>query len=93
MTDNMETAWIEWVSNSIHDMQAARVAQSTMIEAMLMAHPDPEGLREAWHRLSSGRMAAGALDHSTKGRQVDADLLHHLKAWSDRLDRYHPPAA
>lgn len=85
-----EQEWVKWVTESINDLMGARVAQSTMLEAMLIAHPNPDALRQAWLELSSPRLASGAASKASGARRADDDLLYHLKRWGERLDQYHP---
>lgn len=40
--------WMQAVTEALSDLLAARVAQATLLEAMLVSHPDPVMLRKAW---------------------------------------------
>lgn len=49
--------WMQAVTEALSDLLAARVAQATLLEAMMVSHPDPVMLRKAWDELSSQRIA------------------------------------
>lgn len=88
----MEEALKNLVS-AIAELQGQAHGNSTMLEAMLMAHPDPERLRDCWHRLSAPRIAAAETEVQTKGRPTDEAHRYYLQAWQEKLDRHHPDAS
>lgn len=90
--DDAEKEWVQNIAEMLSDLQAARIAQSTLLEALIISHPNPTGLREVWDRLAAPRIAAAAQSQalSDHARRVDADLLHYLHNWTAKLDRYHP---
>lgn len=77
---------------TVGELQAHAQGNSTMIEAIVMSHPDPKALRQAWHAISAPRIAQTATDLATKGDEVDERYAWHYRAWSEKLDRHHPEA-
>lgn len=45
---------------AVAELQGKANGNATILEAMLMAHPDPERLRDCWYRWTSGQAAWGA---------------------------------
>lgn len=78
--------------DAIADLQAARIAQGTMIEAMLISHPSPSSLRKAWDALLAPRMAHASLGGlaQRQKRPVDAYVVQSLQDWTAKLDRSFP---
>ncbi|MBV6810515.1 hypothetical protein KWH19_12110 [Xanthomonas campestris pv. pennamericanum] len=89
--------WMQAVTEALSDLLAARVAQATLLEAMLVSHPDPVTLRKAWDELSSQRIAYVAQKKALADdpRPMDAQTLEQFRAWEEKLNRYFPrdPAA
>ncbi|AXM40447.1 hypothetical protein [Xanthomonas oryzae] len=89
--------WMQAVTEALSDLLAARVAQATLLEAMLVSHPDPVMLRKAWDELSSQRIAYVAQNKALADdpRPMDAQTLEQFRAWDEKLHRYFPcdPAA
>ncbi|EKQ58733.1 hypothetical protein MOU_20985 [Xanthomonas citri pv. malvacearum str. GSPB1386] len=89
--------WMQAVTEALSDLLAARVAQATLLEAMLVSHPDPVMLRKAWDELSSQRIAYVAQKKALADdpRPMDAQTLEQFRAWEEKLNRYFPrdPAA
>ncbi len=90
--DDAEKQWVQDVSETLSDLQAARIAQATMLEAMIISHPNPKKLREAWERLAAPRIAAASeskaiSDHALR---TNEDLLYYFQNWTGKLDTYHP---
>ncbi|NIK34748.1 hypothetical protein FHY15_003941 [Xanthomonas arboricola] len=83
----MEQKQQEW-------MQAVTEAQATLLEAMMVSHPDPVMLRKAWDELSSQRIAYVAQKKAvaTDPRPMDAYTLEQFQAWEEKLSRYFPRA-
>lgn len=75
---------------AIAELQGQAHGNSTMLEAMLMAHPDPAALREQWNRISAPRIADAATREQTKVRAADEASSYYLAQWQKKLDRYHP---
>ncbi len=75
---------------AIGELQAQALANSSMLEAMLMAHPDPRKLRDCWNRLSAGRIADTELNAAMKNRAVDQAASYHYQKWLKKLDQHHP---
>jgi len=71
----------------VAELQGQTIANSTMIEALLMSHPDSAALRDCWTRLSSPRLADAALDGATKNRAADRAEIFHLAMWREKLER------
>ncbi|WP_057921124.1 hypothetical protein [Lysobacter capsici] len=86
----MEEEFVKDLIETIGELQAQAVAHGTMLEAMLMAHPEPDELRRAWNSIASPRIASAATSAATKARDVDAAVGYHLQKWSEKLDRHHP---
>lgn len=82
------------VADALTDLQAARVAQGAMLEAMLVSHPHPESLIRCWDRLSSALAATVAHNKalSPMSKPMDIYTLEQLAAWTDRLERCFPEA-
>lgn len=55
--EQKQQEWMQAVTEALSDLLAARVAQATLLEAMMVSHPDPVMLRKAWDELSSQRIA------------------------------------
>lgn len=71
---------------AIADLQGITEANAVMIEAMVMTHPDPAALRDAWNRASCGHIALAATAVATRSRQRDEAAAHYLAAWQRKLD-------
>ncbi|MEA9612294.1 hypothetical protein [Xanthomonas campestris] len=84
--------WMQAVTEALSDLLAARVAQATLLEAMLVSHPDPGMLRKAWDELSSQRIAYVAQKKALADdpRPMDAYTLEQFQAWEEKLNRYFP---
>ncbi len=82
--------WMQAVTEALSDLLAARVAQATLLEAMLVSHPDPVMLRKAWDELSSQRIAYVAQNKALADdpRPMDAQTLEQFRAWDEKLHRY-----
>lgn len=77
--------------DAVAELQAQALGNGTMIEALLMSHPDPGRLRDCWQRLSAARIAATSTEVVARGRTVDHASVWHLNNWTEKLDRHHPP--
>ncbi|WP_443096797.1 hypothetical protein ACTT2I_05215 [Stenotrophomonas sp. PUT21] len=90
--EEAEKRWVEGVQETLSDLQAARIAQATLIEAMVISHPNPRGLREAWDRLAAARIAdtAGKKAYSDHAKRTNEDLLYYFQNWTQKLEGYHP---
>lgn len=76
--------------DAVAELQGQEHAHATMLEALVMAHPDPEALRKCWHRISAPRIAAAATDTQTKGRAADEACRNYLLTWQEKLEKHHP---
>lgn len=83
---------LQALADAVAELQGQAHGNATMLEAMLMAHPDPAKLRAEWHRISAPRIAAVETEMQTKGRAADEACRHYLQAWQRKLDRHHPAA-
>ncbi|MCE4372733.1 hypothetical protein [Xanthomonas hortorum] len=90
--DNRNQEWMQAVTDALSDLLAARVAQATLLEAMLVSHPDPVALRKAWDELSSQRIAVVAQNKAVASveRPMDDYTLEQFKAWEEKFRRYFP---
>lgn len=79
----MENPLIE----AIAELQAQALTQSTLLQAMLMAHPDPAKMKDCWDRLSAARIAEGATKKASLNRPVDEAVQYHFSAWQRRVDQ------
>lgn len=84
--------FMEQLIDAVSDLQAAGIANATIIEAIMISHPDPEALRRAWHDISSPRLAAISLSNVSRDgqRPVDRYTVERLTTWGEKLDRYFP---
>ncbi|MCC8537473.1 hypothetical protein ACI6Q5_03840 [Xanthomonas codiaei] len=84
--------WMQAVTDALSDLLAARVAQATLLEAMLVSHPDPAALRKAWDELSSQRIAYVAQNKAAAQveRPMDGYTLEQFQAWEEKFRRYFP---
>jgi hypothetical protein len=80
------------IIDTLGELQAQALANSTMLEALLMSHPDPQALRKAWNSISAPRIAGTSTDAATRNREVDARVLWHFDKWIRKLDAHHPAA-
>ncbi|KHL55162.1 hypothetical protein [Xanthomonas cannabis] len=90
--DNRHQEWMQAVTDALSDLLAARVAQATLLEAMLVSHPDPVALRNAWDELSSQRIAVVAQSKAAAAveRPMDGYTLDQFQAWEEKFRRYFP---
>ncbi|MFA0922664.1 hypothetical protein [Xanthomonas fragariae] len=90
--ENRNQEWMQAVTEALSDLLAARVAQATLLEAMLVSHPDPAALRIAWDELSSQRIAYVAHKKALADdpRPMDTYTLEQFHAWEEKLSRYFP---
>lgn len=87
----MEEAFQRLV-DAVAELQAQALGNSSMIEAIVMAHPDPAKLRECWHQISAPRIADAATKLQTSGRTADEATVWHLTKWEEKLALHHPEA-
>lgn len=92
--EQKQQEWMQAVTEALSDLLAARVAQATLLEAMMVSHPDPVMLRKAWDELSSQRIAYVAQKKAVAAdpRPMDAYTLEQFQAWEEKLSRYFPRA-
>lgn len=90
--DQQHHDWMQAVTDALSDLLAARVAQATLLEAMLVSHPDPVALRKAWDELSSQRIAYVAQNKAAtqSQRPMDGYTLEQFQAWEEKFRRYFP---
>lgn len=70
----------------ISELQAAQIAQSRVLQALIETHPAPKALKETWLRYGSPVAASAATDAAMKDRAADRALLYHLDRWSQRIE-------
>jgi len=87
---NSDTELFQQLFDTVAEMQGQLMACSAMLEATIMAHPDPDALRRQWNRVSAVRLADASLRVVTKNRAADHAYEWHLKNWSEKLDRHFP---
>ena len=70
--------------------QASLMAQATMIEALVMSHPDPAKLRDAWDRLVAPRMTDTLQDVVSRPAERAADryLIERFQSWTEKLGKH-----
>ncbi|KAB7770867.1 hypothetical protein [Xanthomonas maliensis] len=87
-----QAEWMQAVTEALSELLAARVAQATVLEALLVSHPDPVSFRKAWDALSSQRIAYVAQKKAVASapRPMDAHTLEQFQAWEDKLNTYFP---
>lgn len=90
--EHKQHEWMQAVTEALSDLLAARVAQATLLEAMLVSHPDPAMLRQVWDELASQRIAYVAHQKALADapRPMDACTLEQFQAWEEKLNRYFP---
>lgn len=90
--DNRQQEWMQAVTEALSDLLAARIAHATVLEAMLVSHPDPVALRKVWDELSSQRIAYAAQNKATAQveRPMDDYTLAQFQAWEEKFRRYFP---
>ncbi|MEB1611094.1 hypothetical protein VDQ74_14535 [Xanthomonas campestris pv. campestris] len=90
--EQLNKQWMAAVADALSDLQAARVAQGALLEAMLVSHPAPATLTRCWDRLSSSLVAAVAQSKafSTTAKPIEVYTLEQLAAWNDRIERCFP---
>ncbi|PPT30508.1 hypothetical protein XarbCFBP7610_00575 [Xanthomonas arboricola] len=89
--DRFKEQWMAAVADALSDLQAARVAQGAVLEAMLASHPDPELLTQCWDRLSSSLTATAAQRKAAgSAKAVEAQTLEQLAAWNKRIELRFP---
>jgi len=88
--DNDLKAAVWQLMDAIAELQASSIRQGTMLEAILMSHPNPDVLRDCWDQLACPRIAQAELDAAMRGQAVDHATAYHLAKWTEKLDRHHP---
>lgn len=76
----------------IAGLQAAQIAQSTLLQAIIHTHPDHRALVQRWNELSSVR-AADALRSKASGAPghiTNHFLLEEFADWTRRLEEHAP---
>ncbi|SYZ56764.1 hypothetical protein CPBF367_34340 [Xanthomonas arboricola pv. juglandis] len=92
--EQLNEQWMTAVVDALSDLQAARVAQGAVLEAMVASHPSPVLLMRCWDRLSSSLIATASQHKaaSTMAKPIEAYTLEQLAAWTDRMERCFPQA-
>lgn len=74
---------------AIRDLQAAQIAQSRVIRAIIASHPAPDALREAWHRYASPAIAEASTAQiaDPERHAVHSALAQAMSDWDARLER------
>lgn len=81
----MENA-IQQLADAVAELQGQIEALTTMVETVVITHPDPKKLQDHWNRLSAGRIAGTWTDVATKNRDADRAGAYHYQWWKKRLD-------
>lgn len=89
----MEQEFVERMIESVRDLQAARIAQARMLRALIASHPNPDALREAWHRFSSPSISDASTSRvlNPERQAIHDAMLLAMKDWGDRLAADLPP--
>ncbi|WP_425512833.1 hypothetical protein [Xanthomonas arboricola] len=92
--EQLNEQWMTAVVDALSDLQAARVAQGAVLEALVASHPSPVLLMRCWDRLSSSLVATVSQHKasSTMAKPIEAYTLEQLAAWTDRMERCFPQA-
>lgn len=87
--EQLNEQWMTAVVDALSDLQAARVAQGAVLEALVASHPSPVLLMRCWDRLSSSLVATVSQHKasSTMAKPIEAYTLEQLAAWTDRMER------
>ncbi|PPU38841.1 hypothetical protein [Xanthomonas arboricola] len=90
--EQLRAQWMVAVADALSDLQAARVAQDAVLEALLASHPAPAILMRCWDRLSSSLVATVAQSKalSTTAKPIEVYTLEQLAAWGTRIERCFP---
>ncbi|KQQ80087.1 hypothetical protein ASF73_02680 [Xanthomonas sp. Leaf131] len=93
MAEQLTEQWMTAVTDALSELQASRVAQGAMLEAMLASHPEPALLRLCWDRLAASLIATVAQRKasSTVEKPIESYTLEQLAFWNERLARCLPP--
>lgn len=83
------------IVGAIRNLQAAQIAQTRVLRALIASHPDPDAMREAWRRYSSGSIADASLAKTTDPERlaVHEAMAEALQAWDARLEQDLPGAS
>lgn len=76
------------------ELQGAHIADATLMQAMVMTHPDPYALLRAWNALAAPRIASIAQRKALSGFQEKTAeaALHHFRRWTERVEAAIPSA-
>ncbi|GAB3388252.1 hypothetical protein [Lysobacter fragariae] len=76
------------------ELQGAHIADTTLLQAMVMTHPDPYALLRAWNALSAPRVASVAQRKALSEfhEKTAESALHHFQQWTARLEAAIPSA-
>jgi hypothetical protein len=88
--DNDLKAAVWQLMEAVAELQGSSTAIETMLEAILMSHPDPDVLRDSWDQLACPRIAQAELDAAMRNQAVDRATAYHLAKRTEKLDRHHP---
>jgi len=83
----MEKSALQSLADAVAELQGSAAACAAMVEAILMSHPDPKALLDAWRRVSAPRISVSSVNAATKNRATDEAHLHYYGAWSEKLER------
>lgn len=79
----------EQIAEAIRGLQAAQISNTRMLRAIISSHPNPDALKEAWHRFSSTSIADVEMQIAADParRKMHEALGEALTDWSKRLEQ------
>lgn len=84
----MKSVNVSSLAEAFADTQARCLCHSVLLEAIVMSHPDPGALLDAWNRASAPVIASVSTDLAAgtqrQGYQLLLDAIQH---WSQKLKR------
>lgn len=88
----MENEWGDDPFQSMVDavalIQGSQMADSALLFAMLISHPDPHALLDAWRRVTAPKLARQSTKQAIGGQMTtaDRDYAQALQRWTARIE-------
>lgn len=86
----MELGESKELGQIIGALQAAQIAQATMLQAMISSHPNPSALRQRWAELVPPRAAEAVQEKASgaPGHFTNHFLLEAFQDWTGYLEKF-----